>query len=82
MAGTIHAFAGKDREHAALVERLHGDLDWTEHQAVTAVSMTPAACYPLYPVVARRGRLPAKAASTTSPAGCSATSPRRNPPAC
>ena len=60
MAGTIHAFAGKDREHAALVERLHGDLDWTEHQAVTQVAMTPAACYPLYPVVARRGRLPAE----------------------
>ncbi len=58
MAGTIHAFAGKDREHALLVERLHGDLDWTEHQAVTGVAMTPAACYPLYPVVARRGRLP------------------------
>ena len=60
LAGTIHSFAGKDKEHAALVERLHGDLDWTEHQRITDVTMTPAACYPLYPVVARRGRLPAQ----------------------
>lgn len=60
LAGTIHSFAGKDREHALLVERLHGSLDWTEHQAITDVALTPAACYPLYPVVARRGRLPAE----------------------
>ena len=58
LAGTIHSFAGQNKEHALLVERLHANLDWTEHQAPTDVSMTPAACYPLYPVVARRGALP------------------------
>ena len=51
MAGTIHSFKGGDREHAMLVDRLHANLDWTEHQAVNEVSLAPAACYPLYPVV-------------------------------
>ena len=58
MAGTIHSFAGGDREHGMLLDRLHANLDWTQDQAVTAVSLAPAACYPLYPVVARRGALP------------------------
>ncbi len=57
MAGTVHSFRGGDREHARLVERLHGGLDWTEDQKTTDVALVPAACYPLYPVVARRGRL-------------------------
>ena len=58
MAGTVHAFRGGDREHARLIERLHADLDWTEDQRTTDVSLVPAACYPLYPVVAKRGALP------------------------
>ena len=58
MAGTVHAFRGGDREHARLIERLHGGLDWTVDQRATDVALVPAACYPLYPVVARRGRLP------------------------
>ena len=59
MAGTIHSFSGGDGEHALLLDRLHANLDWTQHQTVTDVTMAPAACYPLYPIVARRGALPA-----------------------
>ncbi len=58
LAGTVHSFDGGDKEHAALLERLHANLDWTQTQEVTDVAMAPAACYPLYPVVARRGALP------------------------
>ena len=60
MAGTIHSFVGGDAEHATLIERLHGDLDWTQDQKATDVTLSPAACYPLYPVIARRGPLPPK----------------------
>ena len=59
MAGTVHSFAGGDHEHAALLDRLHASLDWTVDQMSTDVTLVPAACYPLYPVIARRGRLPA-----------------------
>lgn len=58
LAGTVHAFAGSERDHAALLARLEADEDWTAGQTATDVVLTPAACYPLYPTVARQGRLP------------------------
>ncbi len=58
LAGTIHAFQGNDREHGELLEKQSRGEDWTALQKATDVVLTPAACYPLYPVVARRGMLP------------------------
>jgi seryl-tRNA synthetase len=57
LVGTIHSFMGDDRDHAALIETLLKKEDWTAGQKATQVVMTPAACYPLYPVVAARGKL-------------------------
>ena len=42
---------------AQMVEK-HGD--WTTEQKTTQVVLTPAACYPCYPVIAKRGPLPAE----------------------
>ena len=58
LAGTIHAFNGNDKAHAALVEKLQAGEDWTDGQEATDVVLAPAACYPLYPTVARLGALP------------------------
>lgn len=58
LAGTIHSFAGGDREHAALIAALDRGEDWTAGQKVTGIAFTPAACYPAYPVIARRGAVP------------------------
>jgi seryl-tRNA synthetase len=58
LAGTVHSFMGNDREHAALLGMLESKQDWTGGQKATEVVLTPAACYPLYPAVARRGALP------------------------
>ena len=44
LAGTIHSFEGNE--------------DWTTAQKATDVVLTPAACYPLYPAIAKRGALP------------------------
>jgi seryl-tRNA synthetase len=58
LAGTVHSFGGDDRQHGELLDRLaHGD-DWTAFQKATDIVLTPAACYPLYPIIARRGTLP------------------------
>jgi seryl-tRNA synthetase len=57
LAGTIHSFAGTDKEHGDLLGRLEAQGDWTQFQKATDVVLAPAACYPLYPVVARRGPL-------------------------
>ncbi|MGI4816200.1 MAG: amino acid--[acyl-carrier-protein] ligase [Janthinobacterium lividum] len=58
LAGTVHSFCGNEHEHQQLLDCLNRGEDWTEQQKPTYVVMTPAACYPVYPVVARRGPLP------------------------
>lgn len=55
LAGTVHSFEGTDRDHADLLDNLFGGRDWTGKQKPTDIVLTPAACYVLYPVVAKRG---------------------------
>lgn len=59
LAGTVHSFMGNERDHMALLEKLEKKEDWTVGQKATKVVMTPAACYPIYPTIAKRGVLPA-----------------------
>ncbi|MDS0859299.1 amino acid--[acyl-carrier-protein] ligase [Burkholderia pseudomultivorans] len=59
LAGSVHSFCGDERQHQRLLQCLDRGEDWTENQKPTYVVMTPAACYPVYPVVAREGALPA-----------------------
>lgn len=56
LAGTVFSFAGTDREHAELRERVHAGQPWNHLQSQTDVVLTPAACYPVYPSFT--GRLP------------------------
>lgn len=57
-AGTVHSFCGGEHEQQRVLQCLERGEDWTEYQKPTYVVLTPAACYPVYPVVARRGPLP------------------------
>ncbi len=57
LAGTVHSFAGNDRDHHALLDQIATHQDWTANQKSTDIVLTPAACYVLYPVVAKRGPL-------------------------
>ncbi|RDK03659.1 amino acid--[acyl-carrier-protein] ligase [Paraburkholderia lacunae] len=68
LAGTIHSFCGNEMGHRRLLSALddamaeRGDERgeaWMAQQKPTRVVLTPAACYPVYPVIARRGPLPA-----------------------
>ena len=58
LAGTVHSFCGDDHAHRAVLQCLEVGADWTGHQAASDIVLTPAACYPLYPVLARRGTVP------------------------
>ncbi len=58
LAGTIHSFCGGDHAHREVLQCLDAGTDWTGHQAASDLVLTPAACYPLYPVLARRGEVP------------------------
>ena len=58
LAGTVHAFKGNDAAHASLLEQMDSGEDWTQGQKATDIVLAPAACYPLYPTVAKLGVLP------------------------
>jgi seryl-tRNA synthetase len=57
LAGTIHSFAGTEPAHRAMIDTLSTGGDWSAPFSSTDVVLTPAACYPVYPMLA--GRLPA-----------------------
>jgi len=61
LTGTVHGFTGGEHEHAELLERLEQGTGWWRGLQATDVVLTPAACYPVYPVLAgtlpRAGRL-------------------------
>jgi seryl-tRNA synthetase len=58
LAGTVYSFAGDERQAETQSERASRHEDWSEFQTMTEVTLMPAACYPVYPAVAARGRLP------------------------
>jgi seryl-tRNA synthetase len=58
LAGSIFAFTGDEAQAAVQYERASRHEDWSEHQTMTDLVLTPAACYPVYPAIAARGRLP------------------------
>lgn len=55
LAGTVHSFCGTDHDHTDLLRQLDEGEDWTKDQEATQVVLTPATCYPVYPVLAARG---------------------------
>jgi seryl-tRNA synthetase len=57
LAGSIFAFAGDESAAAEQYERASMHEDWSEHQSMTELVLTPAACYPVYPTIASRGAL-------------------------
>jgi seryl-tRNA synthetase len=57
LAGSIFAFDGTEAQAAQQYERASRHEDWSEFQEMTDLVLTPAACYPVYPAIAARGRL-------------------------
>jgi seryl-tRNA synthetase len=79
LAGTVHCFCGTEREHKELLRRLECDGDWTSGQVASEVVLTPAACYPIYPIVARRGPVPSGGITIDVSAYCFRHEPSRDP---
>ena len=57
LAGSIFSFEGDEEQAAEQEERAERHEDWSEHQEMTDLVLTPAACYPVYPAIAARGKL-------------------------
>ncbi len=56
LPGSVFCFCGDAAEHEALLRCDAADA--TAHQQPSEVVLTPAACYPVYPIIAARGALP------------------------
>ena len=59
LAGTIFAFDGDEGQAVEQERRASEHGDWSEFQGMTDLVLTPAACYPVYPAIAARGKLAA-----------------------
>lgn len=57
LAGAVHSFCGDSHAHHTLLSALESGQPWGQALTATQVVLTPAACYPLYPIVAARGAL-------------------------
>lgn len=79
LAGTVHCFCGEAADHASLLGRIDARADWTQDQKASDVVLTPAACYPLYPVAAKRGALPARGRLFDLHSYCFRHEPSRDP---
>ncbi len=58
LAGSVFSFEGDEAQAAEQQERAERHEDWGEFQQMTDLVLMPAACYPVYPAIAARGRLP------------------------
>lgn len=57
LAGTVYAFDGSERDAATQAERAARHEAWGDSQAMTELTLMPAACYPVYPAIAAGGAL-------------------------
>jgi seryl-tRNA synthetase len=58
LAGSVFSFSGDGAAHARLLALVADGHDWSGSQTMTDVALVPAACYPVYPMVAADGPLP------------------------
>jgi seryl-tRNA synthetase len=57
LAGSVFAFEGDEEQAREQERRAARHEDWSEHQEMTDLVLTPAACHPVYPAIAARGKL-------------------------
>jgi seryl-tRNA synthetase len=58
LAASVFSFEGDEAQAAEQEVRASRHEDWSEFQRMTDLVLSPAACYPVYPAIARRGPLP------------------------
>jgi seryl-tRNA synthetase len=58
--GCVCCLGGPESEVRAAVDRFDAGEDWTPGLSPADLVLSPAACYPVYPLVASRGEVPAQ----------------------
>jgi seryl-tRNA synthetase len=70
LLGCVCALHGTEASIRSAVERHDAGGDWTTSLSSSDLVLSPAACYPVYPIVAARGRLPAAGVQFDIEADC------------
>jgi seryl-tRNA synthetase len=79
LSATVHCFCGNEDEHRQMLECASTGGDWTQAQQAADVVLTPASCYPVYPIIAARGRLPESGHLVDSSSYCFRREPSLDP---
>jgi seryl-tRNA synthetase len=58
--GCVSCLSGEEHQIRAAVDRHEAGQDWTGALAPADLVLSPAACYPIYPLAASRGQVPAE----------------------
>lgn len=79
LLGCVCGLHGSERDVLQTVADFKaGKQDWTEHTTASELVLSPAACYPLYPIVAERGDLPAGGSVFDVQSDCFRAEPSRH----
>jgi len=77
LLGCVCALHGSESVIRSAADRHESGGDWTTSLAASDLVLSPAACYPLYPLVASRGRVPAGGLMFDVAADCFRREPSR-----
>ncbi len=58
LTGAVSCFCGDEEDHREAARKHDSGEDWTSALSAADLVLTPAACYPVYPVIAARRDLP------------------------
>ena len=78
LLGCVCGLHGTERDIHAAVSRFAAGGDWTTSLSPADLVLSPAACYPVYPIAARRGPLPAGGLRFDVAADCFRREPSRH----
>ena len=76
--GCVCCLDGSQEEVANAVERAASDQEWTDALSAADLVLTPAACYPVYPLAASRGEIPAASLKFDVAGDCFRREPSRD----
>src|SRR5271156_3922662 len=76
--GCVSCLGGAETEIKSAVERSEAGEDWTQALAAADLVLSPAACYPVYPLVASRGHVPASGLTFDVACDCFRREPSQN----
>ncbi|WP_442756756.1 amino acid--[acyl-carrier-protein] ligase [Methylocystis sp. JAN1] len=70
LLGCVCALHGTETDVSAAVDRARRGADWTSETTSADLVLSPAACYPIYPIAAEKGPVPARGLTFDVAADC------------